>query len=687
MYSVETQLNDLKGIGRATAAAFRRLEISTVGDLVYHLPVGYEDFRQQYSIATAPLGAPVTLKGSFISFDNRPSWHKRRLAITSGLLQDDTGAMRIIWFGQPYIARAIPLRTLLHISGTVELYQGARQMTNPVWERVSDVPVHTARLVPQYALTKGLTHKQIRFFIETALPGLMVEDWFEEKFRQQHRLIAIVAALRTVHFPDNEAAANLARRRLAFDELFFLQISRLFSREHRQAIPAPSVKDGKLFLFIKNNLPMRLTVDQETAALQILDDLSRPHPMSRLLQGEVGSGKTLVAAVAIAAMARGGYQALYLTPTEVLARQQYETLRNLLSPFGISAVMLTRTQAKGVEPFLASRRAILKSIHDGTAQVAIGTHALLRGDVNFSKLGLVIVDEQHRFGVKQRMAAQQKTGGLVPHLLSMTATPIPRTLQLAFLGDLDISTLRTMPHGERMIKTFLFGPKDRHRVEIGIRRRIDKGEQVFVVCPLIDPSDKLGVKSVTAEYERLRQKAFPDAKIGLLHGKLKGMEKENILRAFRDGQLQMLVATTVIEVGLDIAGATVIVIEDAERFGLAELHQLRGRVGRRGKEGICALFTSAPGGAARSRLEAFVVTTDAFKLAEQDLKLRGPGDWFGAGQSGFIEFKVADLNDTALLAEAQEAAREVMQTDPGLARHEFIRDRVNDLLQKEHHLS
>ncbi|OGL87536.1 hypothetical protein A3I40_01330 [Candidatus Uhrbacteria bacterium RIFCSPLOWO2_02_FULL_48_12] len=687
MYSRGTPLSDLKGIGRATAAAFRRLAISTVGDLVYHLPADYEDFRQQYSIAAAPLGAPATLKGSFISFDNRPSWHKRRLAITEGLLQDDTGAMRIIWFGQPYIARAVPLHTPLYISGTIELYQGARQMTNPVWERVSDSPVHTSRLVPWYGLTRGLTQKQMRFFIETALNGLAVEDWFHEKFRQQHRLMAIAAALRTIHFPDNEVAANLARRRLAFDELFFLQISRLFLRERRQTLSAPQISKMMTPMAMTAPLGIKLTSDQERAVVQIFEDLKKSYPMQRLLQGEVGSGKTLVAVMAAAAAALNGYQVLYLAPTEVLAHQQYEIMRQWLAPFGVSAVLLTRSRFESSNMPAAGRSAVLKALADGTANVAVGTHALLQRQVRFKNIGLVVVDEQHRFGVKQRMAAQYKTGGLTPHLLSMTATPIPRTLQLAFLGDLDISTLRAMPHGQRIIKTFLFGPPDRRRVEIGIRRRIDRGEQVFVVCPLIDPSDKLGVKSVTAEYERLREEAFPQAKIGLLHGKLKSGEKENILRAFRDGRLQMLVATTVIEVGLDIAGATIIVIEDAERFGLAELHQLRGRVGRRGKEGICALFTSAASSLARRRLEAFARTTDAFQLAEQDLKLRGPGEWFGAEQSGFTEFKVADLNDAALLAEARSAAMEIINSDPNLASYNLIRLKVDDLLSKEHHLS
>ena len=688
MYFFETQLNDLKGIGRVMAAAFRRLGITTIEDLVYHIPIGYEDFRQQYAIAATPVGVPVTLKGSFVSFANRQSWRQRRLHITEGVFQDDTGAMKVVWFGQPFLARAIPLQSPLYLSGIIEIYQGARQMTNPAWERVSDSrPVHTSRLVPLYSLTKGLTHKQIRFFIETAIKGLKLDDWFDEKFRERHHFMSIIAAIAAIHFPESETVEALARRRLAFDELFFLQISRLFMRERRKALMASQFMDRGLLQSIKMQLPIKLTDDQERAVEEIIRDLSKPYPMQRLLQGEVGSGKTLVAALAAAVVVKAGYQVLYLAPTEVLAHQHYETFHNLFANSGMTIALLTHSKTDISMPSMVDRRAVLKAMSDGSAQVAIGTHALLQEKVKFNKIGLVIVDEQHRFGIKQRIAAQQKSEGLTPHLLSMTATPIPRTLQLAFLGDLDVSTLRTMPYGERAVKTFIFGHQDRRRVEIGIRRRIDKGEQVYVVCPLIDPSDKLGIKSVTAEYKRLRQESFPDVKIGVLHGKLTSREKETILKSFRAGELQMLVATTVIEVGLDIGAATIIVIEDADRFGLAELHQLRGRVGRRGKEGICALFSSYPSTIARSRLEAFANINDAFKLAEQDLKLRGPGDWFGTEQSGFTEFKVADLNDVVLLAEAQEAAREIIEHDPGLVSYEQIRIKIEDLLQKEHHLS
>jgi ATP-dependent DNA helicase RecG len=538
--------------------------------------------------------------------------------------------------------------------------------------------------VPVYPLTTGLTQWQLRRFVTAglALAG-DVPDHFPEPFRTAHRLVSLAAALRGIHQPTSDADVAAARRRLAFDEVFFLQLSRTLSRQRRRERTAPRLT-ASLDALIRC-LPVSLTVDQARAAEDVLQDLAQPYPMARLLQGEVGSGKTMVAALAAAAAASNGYQVLYLAPTDVLASQQYEALRQLLEPFEASVALLTRTDAAA--PGAAGRRTVLAVIREGAVAVAVGTHALLQPSVRFKSLGLVVVDEQHRFGVEQRLAAQVKAEGLTPHLLSMTATPIPRTLQLAFLGDLDISTLRTLPHGERTVKTFLFGPADRRRVEAGIRRRIARGEQVFVVCPLIDPSDKLGVKSATAEYERLRGEAFPDVPIGLLHGKLKAGERAAVLGDFRERRLAMLVATTVVEVGLDVPEATVMVVEGAERFGLAQLHQLRGRVGRRGGDGVCVLFTEQASALARKRLELFAKTSDAFRLAELDLKLRGPGEWFGTEQSGFVELRVASLDDTPLLEETRQAATELLASDQGLRRHQAIGRKVAELLDREHHVS
>lgn len=663
----------LPGVGKVVVTRLKRLQINTIEDLLWHAPSSYEDYRVIVKVATAPTKTPLTLKGRLTNVEHRRSWRHRQLQLTESIFSDESGSIEVVWFGR-FPRKNLPIGEDIYLWGNIEIRSDHRQMVNPEWTlaKVSPPPGLEAR----YPLTDGLTQWHLRRFIGVALEGIYINDYFDKQFIKSHQLIDIKQALQKIHKPVDEKSIIEARRRLAFDELFFLQLSRNILRRRRgesSAMPLPMRLEDITAL-----LPLTLTQDQKIAAQEILKDLNKSTPMNRLLEGDVGTGKTVVAAIAAIAAAHNDCQSLYLAPTTVLAEQQYENFKSLCAPFSIKAALLTSARAE-TSNGLKSRRAILAVLKKREIDIVIGTHTLIEKPVMFAKLALVVVDEQHRFGVKQRLAAKEKGVKLEPHILAMTATPIPRTLELSFLGDIDVSQLRIFPHGQRKVKTILFGAADRLRVEEAIRRRIAKGEGVFIICPLIDPSDKLGVKSATAEFERLRKEAFAQIPMGLLHGKLKPAEKETVLNDFRSGRLKMLVATSVVEVGIDVPEATIMVIEDAERFGLAQLHQLRGRVGRRGAEGVCVLFTSAPSAEARKRLEIFTKIQDGFALAEADLKLRGPGEWFGVKQSGFEELKFADLQDIKLTTEVHAAVVDILNKDPWLVAASLIAEKVEKL--------
>jgi ATP-dependent DNA helicase RecG len=618
----------------------------------------------------------------------------RRIFVTEALIRDETGKVRVVWFGQRFLAKVLRAGSSVSISGKVEDGPAGLQFTSPAYELAPEGKelVHTARLVPVYGLTSGLTERQVRYLVRAVLPAARdLRDPLPEELRERLKLPTLSSAVRAIHFPRDEQELFAATRRLKFDELFALALATSYARRELESLPAISVPFAEeATKGLVAALPFRLTQAQRRAAWEIVQDLGKAHPMNRLLDGDVGSGKTLVAAIAAVSVARSRAQTAILAPTTLLARQHFQTFSRWLLPLGIRVGCLVAQEAHlqpeadqppaeaqegGAE--VLSRRDFLKKLRAGEIDMVIGTHALLGEKVNFAKLALAVVDEQHRFGVEDRRILREKgSEGLMPHLLSMTATPIPRTLALTFYGDLDISLLNELPPGRVPILTKLVSPERRDVAYRFLRKEVLRGRQVFVVCPRIDPSDIFGRASVRAEYERLRKRVFPDFRLGMLHGRLKRAERERTMREFVDGHLQILVATSMIEVGIDVPNATVMMVEGAERFGLAELHQFRGRVGRGSERSYCLLFTEAPQADALTRLRTFVECSDGFALAEADLRFRGPGEFFGTVQSGFPEFRIASLRDVALMKIAREEAHALLTRDPEFHTVPLLREQL-----------
>lgn len=680
MITLETPVGSVTRIGKRLVGEFRRLGIETVTDLLFYFPRRHDDYRNITSCKGLRPGSIATVKAQLELIAARRS-RGRGILVTEALLRDEGGTVRAVWFGQRYLAKILRPGSWVYLSGKVESAPAGVQFTSPAYELVREgsEPVHTARLVPVYGLTNGLTERQVRYLVRAVLPAARdLRDPLPEELRERLKLPGLPAAVRAIHFPRDEKELRAAERRLKFDELFTLALKTSYARrelERSPAISIPFAKEDTKGLVA--NLPFRLTEAQRRAAWDILQDLGKEHPMNRLLDGDVGSGKTLVAAIAAVSVARARAQTAILAPTTLLARQHFQTFSRWLLPLGIRVGCLVAQEAHlavdaGAEA--CSRRDFLKKLNAGEIDMVIGTHALLGENIRFANLALAVVDEQHRFGVEDRSVLRRKgIGGLMPHLLSMTATPIPRTLALTFYGDLDITLLNELPPGRVPIVTKLVSPERRSDAYRFLRKEVLRGRQVFVVCPRIDPSDESGRASVRAEYERLRKGVFPDFRLGMLHGRLKRAEREQTMREFVEGDIQILVATSMIEVGIDIPNATVMMVEGAERFGLAELHQFRGRVGRGSERSYCLLFTESAQADALTRLRTFVECSDGFALAEADLRFRGPGEFFGVAQSGFPEFRIASLRDVALMKTAREEAHTLLTRDPELESTPLLR--------------
>jgi ATP-dependent DNA helicase RecG len=657
--NLSTPVDRLFMVGPTYGRRLKKLEIETIGDLLYHFPFRYIDYSLISPIARIQPGETVSIKGEIISIKNE--YTRRGKKIQKAVLKDETGTINIVWFNQPFLVRTLKVGLKVNFSGKVGWFDRKVALVSPEYEiRKKGVSIHTGRLVPVYHETYGLSSKWLRSRIAPLIKSLAptVKDFLPTPIFKKHDLLALNKAFQQIHFPKTKKQANEARKRFAFEEMFLTQLAALKRKKNwqKQKLAYQFTIDQEKILKFAQNLPFELTLAQKRALREIFADLGKKTPMNRLLEGDVGSGKTVVAAAAIFVAYLNGVQSALMAPTEILANQHFKTLNQLLTPLGLKIGLLTGSQ-KETESNLPS-----DSESKAGFDLIIGTHALIHKRAKFKKLGLAIIDEQHRFGVEQR--AKLIHQGKTPHVLTMTATPIPRTIALTLYGDLDLSVLDEMPPGRQKVKTWVVPPQKRIPAYQWIRKQVKETKnQAFIVCPLIEESQHetlQTVKAVTTEFEKLKKKIFPDLKLGLLHGRLKSKEKKAILEKFKAGKLNILVSTPVVEVGIDIPQATIMMIEAAERFGLAQLHQLRGRVGRSNQQAYCLLFSEQLSRKTLKRLKALQRINIGMKLAEFDLQLRGPGEIYGTQQHGFIQLKIASFSDLPLIKKTKKAAVETM---------------------------
>lgn len=663
----DAPLTIVQGIGPKSAGNLARLGLRTLGDLLWHLPRRYDDYSQLRTISRLWYGEEVTIIATVEKIQVRPV-RGGKIKLVEAVVSDGTGALRATWFNQPWIAEQLQPGHPVVLAGKVEQYLGRLTLNNPEYEPVERQQLHTNRIVPVYPLTAGVTGKWLRRVINAVVTRMAprLPDPLPEAVRRSADVMPLGRALQQVHFPDDGDQLRRAQERLAFEEMLLLQLGVLRQRGEWEGLTAEAypADPARLETFLAA-LPYALTAAQQRALDDLRAGLAATRPMNRLLQGDVGSGKTVLAAAAIAIVAEHGAQAAVLAPTSILAEQHLSTLRGLLAGSGLEPEQI-RLLIGGTPE--GEKAAIRRGLQDGVVRVVVGTHALLEDPVAFARLGLAVIDEQHRFGVEQRAALRAK--GRNPHLLVMTATPIPRSLALTVYGDLDLTLLDEMPPGRQPIETRLLLPVERTRAHAFIRSQVEAGRQAYIIYPLVEGSEKVEAKAAVDEYERLRQEAFPGLRLGLLHGRMRPDEKEAVMSAFRAGETDVLVSTAVVEVGVDVANASVMLIEGANRFGLSQLHQFRGRVGRGPHASYCLLIPDQDDEAENERLQALESTQDGFRLAELDLELRGPGDFLGTRQSGFAELRTARLTDVRLIEKARREAQRLFAEDPVLARPE-----------------
>ncbi|HET9905204.1 MAG TPA: ATP-dependent DNA helicase RecG [Anaerolineales bacterium] len=665
--ALDAKLTVLQGVGPRNAESLTKLGMHTLGDMLYYFPRRYDDYSQLKPIKSLWYGETVTVIGTIQSVNTR---HIRggKATIIEVIISDGTASLRLTFFNQPWLGNRFKQGDAISVSGKVDQYLGRLVMNGPDWESVEKESLHTNRIVPIYSLTERITQKWLRGLMKQVIEywAPNVPDALPESILTSAQVMPLNDALMQIHFPDTQEKIRAARERLAFDEIFYLQMGVLRQKRDWKSVEAKRFPISDEWLQTRlTSLPFTLTAAQQNAINDIRMDLDSGKPMNRLLQGDVGSGKTVVAAIAAAIITNSGSQVAIMAPTSILAEQHYRSFTNLLKDL-INPNEIRLLVGDTPEP---EKEVIRAGLADNTIKIVIGTHAVIEGPVQFADLQLAVIDEQHRFGVQQR--AELRSKGTSPHLVVMTATPIPRSLALTLYGDLDISIMNEMPVGRQPINTYVLRPQERERAFTLLRGQIKDGKQAFIIYPLIEESDKIEARAAVDDYETLSKEVFHDLKLGLLHGRMRPSEKDDVMLKFRDKKFDILVSTTVVEVGVDVPNATVMLIEGADRFGLAQLHQLRGRVGRGSAQSYCLLIPTHEDATENERLLAMAESNDGFVLAERDLQQRGPGEFLGTRQAGYTSgLRMASLTDVKLIEKARTQAQNLFEKDPDLSQPE-----------------
>jgi ATP-dependent DNA helicase RecG len=729
--TLQTSIEKIPRIGVAYAKKLKKFGIKTVQDLLFYFPTRYDDYSEITTISQAKnkLGEVACVQGEIIEIETTPSLYGR-MAITKAVVQDRTAQINVLWFNQPYLEKSLKENDFICLAGKITLGKEGLFFNSPTYEKINEIGeneelTHTGRIVPVYSETRGVTSRWLRYVIKPLLYRFadQIQETLPKEIIKKYKFLPIQEAVWQLHFPDSFEHADAAKSRFSFEDIFLIQLNVLKEKiklMQKKAAACPMSAD--LMKTFTDSLPFQLTDSQKKCAFAILKDLEKTVPMSRLLEGDVGSGKTVVATMAALSAVKNGHQVAFMAPTEILAKQHFRSISEMLKNFDVSIGLMTGKDArifrKG-ETFEVSKKSFNGDLESGQIDIAIGTHSLIQKNVAFKDLALVILDEQHRFGVEQRdhLIKNKKT---VPHLLSMTATPIPRTLALTVYGDLDLSLIDEMPANRKKIKTIIVEPAQRKEAYDFIRKEVEGGKGVFVIFPKIDslatkakealekngpmtgsfvpqnyPSALLGandlgrlgineVKALKEEYERLSKEVFPDLRITMLHGKMKAAEKERIMLDFKKGEIDILLSTSVVEVGVDVPRATIMMIEGAERFGLSQLHQFRGRVGRSDMQSYCFLFTTDPSMLNRRRLKALVESNNGFELAEKDLEIRGPGSLYGTQQWGVPDIAMQGLSNIFLVEKTRAAAKEILEKDPELKEYPELKERLKQFQTRIH---
>jgi len=718
---LSTKIEDVPKIGLAYSKKLKKFGIKTVQDLLFYFPARYDDFSEIIPISEArqKLKETVCVQGVIIEIQNTRTF-KKWMTITEATIEDQKSNIKVIWFNQPYITKSLKQDDFVCLAGKISLGKEGIFLNSPSYEKINEFGkneylTHTGRIVPVYSETRGLTSKWLRYVIKPLLYRFAEQapESLPAEIMKKYKFLPVNEALWQLHFPDSFAHADAAKSRFSFEELFLIQLNVLKERIKLMQKKSPACPmDSDLMKKFTDSLPFKLTDSQKKCAFQILRDLEKTVPMSRLLEGDVGSGKTVVATMAALNVVKNEYQVAFMAPTEILAKQHFKSISESLKAFDIRIGLLTSKDArifKQGETTEVSKKSLLGDTENGQLDIIIGTHSLIQKGVEFKNLALVVLDEQHRFGVEQR-AKLTRGKKLIPHLLSMTATPIPRTLALTVYGDLDLSLIGEMPKDRKKVKTIIVNPTQRQQAYDFIGKEVKDGKGVFVICPKIESSIKklesgmngtttgsfvpqnydlrslsmLEVKAVKDEYERLATKIFPELRITMLHGKMKPKEKEKIMIDFRNGEIDILVSTSVVEVGVDVPRATIMMIEGAECFGLSQLHQFRGRVGRSDMQSYCFLFTTSPDQLNRRRLKALVESNNGFELAQKDLEIRGPGSLYGTQQWGIPDMAMQGLSNIFLVEKTRASAKEILEKDPTLEKYPLLKERLKNFEKRIH---